>query len=136
MVDIFSPQKRQELMSKVRNKDTDIELLLRRKLWSLGYRYRVNYKVFGRPDIAFPRRKVAIFCDGDFWHGRSYKKDKGGYKKFWREKIADNIKRDKKVNRRLKKEGWTVLRFWKTEILGDVDRCVEKIITHLSTNSD
>ena len=64
MADIFTPEKRKELMSKVKNKNTDIELKLRKRLWSLGYRYRVNYKIFGNPDIAFPGSKLAVFCDG------------------------------------------------------------------------
>ena len=131
MVDVFTQEKRKELMSKVKNKNTDIELKLRKKLWEQGCRYRVNYKVFGNPDIAFPGKRLAIFCDGDFWHGRNYKKEKSNYKKFWVDKIAANIERDKVVNKRLKKEGWRVLRFWKTEILRHSDECVEKIASYL-----
>ena len=114
-------------MARVRNKNTNIELKLRKKLWHLGYRYRTNYKVFGKPDIVLVRQKVAIFCDGDFWHGKDFKKEKGGYKKFWVEKIQTNIKRDKEVNKKLAKEGWKVLRFWKSEILKNLDDCASKI---------
>lgn len=131
MADIFSKQKRRELMAKVKNKDTDIELIIRKRLWQQGYRYRVNYKIAGSPDIAFPTKKVAIFCDGDFWHGKNYKKERSSYKKFWKEKIAVNIKRDRKVNRRLAKEGWKVLRFWKSEIHKEPDKCVERIVRAL-----
>lgn len=114
-------------MSRVRNKNTNIELKLRKKLWHLGYRYKTNYKVFGKPDIVFVKHKVAIFCDGDFWHGKNFSKEKGGYKKFWVNKINSNMERDKKVNKRLLGEGWIVMRFWKSEILRNTDACVKKI---------
>lgn len=131
MVDIFPAKQRRELMSKVKNKDTDIELILRKRLWASGYRYRANYKTFGSPDIAFPGKKIAVFCDGDFWHGRNYWEEKSRYKKFWRDKIITNIKRDRKVNKRLRKEGWIILRFWKTEILKNPEQCVKKIAKYL-----
>lgn len=131
MTDIFSSKKRSELMSRVKNKDTDIEVKLRKKLWSEGFRYRTHYDVQGKPDIAFPSKKVAIFCDGDFWHGRNFNREKRKYKEFWKTKIASNMARDKKVNRELKKEGWVVLRFWKTEILKDLDRSIDRIISAL-----
>lgn len=131
MTDRFSIEKRGELMSKVKSKNTDIELVLRKRLWKLGYRYRANYKVTGSPDIAFPSKKIAVFCDGDFWHGRNYKQEKGKYKKFWKDKIATNIKRDKMVNKHLKQEGWRVIRFWKTEILKDTEKCVDRVLRDL-----
>lgn len=131
MPDIFSPDRRRQLMSRVKNKNTDIELILRKKLWNKGYRYRINYKIFGSPDIAFPKLKIAIFCDGDFWHGRSYKVDKFKYKPFWKDKIGKNVERDKTVNKQLEKEGWIVLRFWKAEILKNIDRCVDRIEKYL-----
>lgn len=113
-------------MKKVRNKNTDIELIVRKELFRRGYRFRVITALYGRPDIMFPKQKIAIFCDGDFWHGRNRKEIKN-YKKFWREKITTNIKRDKLVNKRLKKEGWTVIRLWKTEILKDPVKSADKI---------
>lgn len=119
-------------MSMVKNKNTDIELLLRKRLWREGFRYRTEYKIFGKPDIVLPKYKLAIFCDGDFWHGRKYKKEGGRYKKFWKTKIEKNIKRDKIVNRRLKNLGWRVVRFWKSQILKNPNRCVESIIKRVS----
>jgi DNA mismatch endonuclease (patch repair protein) len=127
MTDRISIKKRREIMAKVKSKNTDIELILRKLLWNSGYRYRTNYKIFGKPDIAFPKQKIAIFCDGDFWHGKNYEKEKKRYKKFWAEKIYSNIKRDEKVNKELKKAGWKVIRFWKTDILKNPDKCVKKI---------
>lgn len=114
-------------MSKVKSKNTNIELLLRRALFKKGYRFRLHYRVFGTPDIVLPSKKIAIFCDGDFWHGKSYKKAKINYKTFWKNKIKENISRDKKVNGILRKEGWEVVRLWKSDILKNIDRCVEKV---------
>lgn len=131
MADILSQEKRNKLMARVKNKNTNIELILRKRFWAKGIRYRINYKIFGSPDIAFPRYKVAVFCDGDFWHGRKYKSDKIKYKPFWQDKIAVNIKRDRRVNMRLKAEGWNVIRFWKTDILKKPDACVKKILKYL-----
>jgi len=127
MTDIFTEEKRSELMRRVKNKNTNIEIILRKGLFKRGYRFRIKNSVFGKPDIIFPSPKIAIFCDGDFWHGKNYKKDVKNYKTFWKEKILVNMKRDKKVNKKLKLEGWKVLRFWRTEILKDPDKCLNKI---------
>jgi DNA mismatch endonuclease (patch repair protein) len=127
MADIFTKEKRRELMKKVRNKNTDIELILRKALFKKGLRFRVKNKLFGKPDIIFPSKKVAIFCDGDFWHGKNFKKEGEGYKIFWKNKIKTNIERDSLVNKTLKKNGWKVLRFWKAEIIKNPNECAEKI---------
>lgn len=104
---------------KIKSKNTKIELVLRKELWKMGYRYRIHDKtVFGTPDIVFRKQKIAIFCDSEFWHGKKYiegqKFKKNAY--YWESKIKNNIKRDKKVNKILKKEGWKVLRFWGDDI--------------------
>jgi DNA mismatch endonuclease, patch repair protein len=125
-MDIFSKSKRSEIMRKVKNKDTDIELIIRKELFRRGYRFRINSKLPGKPDVIFPRQKVAIFCDGDFWHGRN-KKEIAFYKPFWNKKISHNISRDRAVNRILRKDGWTVIRLWKTEILKNSQISVDKI---------
>lgn len=127
MADVFTKEKRSEIMRRVKNKDTNIELLLRKALFKNGLRFRVRNKLFGKPDIVFPKQKIAIFCDGDFWHGRNFKNEEQKYKKFWKEKIKNNMERDKLVNKTLKKSGWKMLRFWKTEILKDPNKCVEKV---------
>lgn len=131
MTDIFTEEKRREIMRKVRNKNTNIEILLRTALFKKGYRYKIKNSLFGRPDFVFPGKKIAIFCDGDFWHGKNFKKDKVNYKEFWVKKIETNRKRDNLVNKTLKKEGWIVLRFWKTDILNNIDTCINKIETAL-----
>ena len=90
--------------------------------------YKSNYKIIGKPDVAFPKRKVAIFIDGDFWHGYNWKKlGKAPPKKYWQAKIMGNIKRDKKCSRALKKDGWKVMRFWEHEINSNVEKCLAKV---------
>ncbi len=118
-------------MSKVKSRHTDIELKLRKKLWNLGFKYKVKSKLFGNPDIVFYKQKVVIFCDGDFWHGKNYDKEKHRYKRFWVDKIATNIKRDHNVDKRLRKDGWKVLRFWKTDINKNLDKCLKKVVKYL-----
>lgn len=119
-------------MRKVKNKNTNIELLLRKRLWKDGHHYRLKNKLFGKPDLIYPRQKIAIFCDGDFWHGKNYDKENVRYKKFWKEKILTNMLRDRKVNKFLISKGWRVLRFWKTDILQDLDKCTKIIEKELS----
>lgn len=131
MSDIFTREKRSEIMRKVRNRNTNIELLMRKRLFKEGYRFRLKNSLFGKPDIIFPKQKVAIFCDGDFWHGKNYNKDKKNYTLFWIEKIQINKQRDAKVNKKLKKEGWQVIRFWKSQILKNPDDCIKKIVVML-----
>jgi len=109
-------------MSRIRSRNTLLEILFFKKLssvtYKLGYRYRKHYKKLpGSPDIVFVGKKLAIFIDGDFWHGYNFLKLKkvppGGY---WRKKIISNIERDKRINRELRKAGWKVLRFWEHEL--------------------
>ncbi len=118
-------------MQNVKNKDSEIEILLRRALWNRGLRYRKNYtKVYGKPDIVFLGKKVAVFCDSEFWHGFDWENRKNDFKSnqdFWIHKIERNIQRDQEVNNHLISEGWTVLRFWGKEIKKDTNACAEII---------
>ena len=104
---------------------------MRNALWNKGYRYRKNVKdVFGHPDIVFKTKKVAIFCDSEFWHGYDWERKKNEIKTrqdFWIPKIERNMQRDKEVNMKLSEEGWTVLRFWGTEIKKQTENCVKEI---------
>lgn len=126
---------RSENMSHIRGKDTSIEITLRKNLWKKGVRYRKNCKdVFGKPDICFKRKKIAIFCDSEFWHGKYYLEGKyipKTNKEYWIKKLEMNIARDKIVNQKLKNDGWIVLRFWETEIKQKLDFCVEQIVHYL-----
>lgn len=120
-------------MAAIKGKNTKIEIILRKALWREGIRgYRVGLKNLpGKPDIVFTKYKIAIFCDGDFWHGYKFDEWKGRLSPYWLKKISDNIDRDKKNNAKLIKEGWTVLHFWEWEILKDVSVCVQKVINEL-----
>ncbi|MEG1726063.1 MAG: very short patch repair endonuclease [Anaerovoracaceae bacterium] len=114
-------------MSKVKNKGSKIEVMLRKELWSRGIRYRKNAKtVFGHPDIVFKGKKVAVFCDSEFWHGYDWEKRKNDFKshqEFWIPKIERNMQRDVEVTSELEEQGWTVIRFWGNEIKVDVAKC-------------
>lgn len=118
-------------LSQVRSKDTSPEVTLRKALWAAGLRYRKNYKeASGSPDIAFVKEKVAVFCDGIFWHGRDWESRKERIKSnrdYWIPKIERNMARDEKVNTDLLEAGWLVLRFWETDIKEDLEGCVETI---------
>ena len=116
-------------MQRVKNKDSDIEQLLRKELWKRGVRYRKNVrKVFGNPDIVFAGLKIAVFCDSEFWHGYDWENRKNDFKsnqEFWIPKIERNIERDKEVNEKLISDGWIVLRFWGKEIKKETCRCAD-----------
>ncbi len=125
-------------MQAVKNKDSEIELLLRKSLWNRGIRYRKNVNsIFGHPDIAFKGKKIAVFCDSEFWHGYDWENKKDEIKTrrdFWIPKIERNIERDREVNDKLTADGWIVLRFWGNEIKKNTDVCTEDIIRVLEGN--
>lgn len=110
---------------------TQPELLLAKTLFARGHRYRKNNKtIFGKPDLTFKKIKLAIFVDGEFWHGRNWEERKFDHKsnqEFWINKIERNIERDKEVNQTLKSQGWRVLRFWDKEIEKNLIFCILQI---------
>jgi len=130
------PITRSENMRRIKSKDTSIEILLRKELWKRGFRYRKNAKdVFGKPDIVFKGRKVAVFADSEFWHGKYLMEGKYIPKtntEFWVEKIERNIERDKVVNQKLKDDGWVVLRFWESDIRNRLSECADRIEKELN----
>lgn len=137
-MDKHTPEQRRKNMQAVKNKDSQIELMLRKELWSRGLRYRKNSnKVFGHPDIVFIGKKVAVFCDSEFWHGYNWENKKNEIKTrrdFWIPKIERNIERDREVNDRLIGDGWIVLRFWGNDIKKSTDVCAEDVISVLGGN--
>ena len=118
--------------------DTVPELRLRRALHRAGLRYRKNVKTLpGNPDIVFSRVRVAVFCDGDFWHGREWERRSrriatGTNAAYWVRKIERNMERDQERQRMLGAMGWKVLRFWETEILNRTDEIVQEIAEQVS----
>jgi len=125
-------------MRRVKNKDSIIELALRKELWSRGIRYRKNVSsIYGHPDIAFIGKKIAVFVDSEFWHGYDWENRKceiKSNKDFWISKIEKNIARDTEVNSHLVQNGWTVLRFWGKDIKTDVKSCADQIEIALKEN--
>lgn len=122
-----------KIMSGVHSKDTNIEVKLRSALWNKGYRYRKNVKALpGTPDIVLSKYKIVIFCDSEFWHGKDWevlkpKLERGNNSDFWVNKIEKNRQRDDRVNKQLLFLGWTVIRFWGTDILKRTDECIRVI---------
>lgn len=119
MSDIFSQTKRSDIMSKISSKDTKPEILVRKFLFSKGFRYRINVKTLpGKPDIVLPKYKTIIFVNGCFWHGHNCKKGKlpSSNTDFWKEKISNNKSRDAKNSDLLVKLGWKVIIIWQCEI--------------------
>lgn len=118
-------------MKQVHNKDSEIELLLRHELWNRGLRYRKNVNhLTGHPDIAFIGKKIAVFCDSEFWHGYNWEERKHDFKSrqdFWIPKIERNMARDREVTEKLESDGWIVLRFWGKEIKNDLVGCADKV---------
>ena len=130
-MDRHTPEQRHKNMQAIKNKDSAIELLLRKELWARGLHYRKNVKsVYGHPDIAFIGKKIAIFCDSEFWHGFDWdnrNQDIKTRREFWIPKIERNMQRDIEVTERLKQEGWIVLRFWGKEIKSNPNYCADVI---------
>ena len=130
-MDKHTPEQRRKNMQAVKNKDSQIELLLRNELWTRGLRYRKNVnRIYGKPDIVFIGKKVAVFCDSEFWHGYNWeerKKDFKSHQEFWIPKIERNMERDAEVTAKLKSEGWTVIRFWGNEIKKNTAQCADII---------
>ena len=113
-------------MSRIKGKNTKIELKMKKILSNLGYSYEMHPEMFGNPDFVLKRKKIVIFCDGDFWHGHNYDVKKPS-KKFWRDKIERNMARDRRISRKLRSEGWAVLRFWEHDIEKRIDVCINRL---------
>lgn len=126
-------------MSRVHLKRGIAETLLAKSLWHSGIRYRCNYKKLpGSPDIAITKHHIAIFIDGEFWHGKDWEKRKTRLKsnrEYWIEKIEENMARDQRNDRELRAMGWYVVHFWEKDVKQNVDRCVSVIIQLIADNS-
>ncbi len=133
----YTTPKRSKIMSKIRGKNTQPELAFRKALYAAGYRYRIDYKkLIGKPDILLKKYKTAIFIDGEYWHGHNWSARKPKVKtnrEFWIAKIERNMQRDREVNAELERLGYTVFRFWETEIKKELDACLQIVITHLKS---
>lgn len=132
-MDVLTKEQRRKNMQNIRSKDTQIEVMLREALFAKGIKYRKNYrKLPGKPDIVLTKYKIAIFCDGEFFHGKDWevlksKLQNSNNSEFWINKISKNIERDDEVNKKLLFMGWTVIRFWGSDIKKHTDECVRVI---------
>ncbi|MDO1501837.1 very short patch repair endonuclease [Winogradskyella maritima] len=134
----YTTKKRSKIMSKIRGKNTKPELLFRKALWKKGVRYRVDSKQLpGRPDVSIKKYKLAVFIDGEYWHGYNWEERKAKIKTnrdFWIPKIERNMQRDRQVNSELKALGFTIFRFWDHEIKNNLNTCVDDVMVYLTTD--
>ncbi len=140
-MDVLTREQRHKAMSHIKSEDTKIEVVLRKALWKAGYRYRKNYKELpGKPDIVLTRYKVAIFCDGELFHGKNWEILRprllaGNNPDFWVKKIERNMERDRENDKKLLYLGWTVIRFWGDDILHHPEVCVQVVEEAIFDNS-
>lgn len=131
-MDVLTKEQRKRNMQNIHSKNTSIELLLRKTLWHKGIRFRLNCKgIVGKPDIVIKKYKLVVFCDGDFWHGND-NRQVGTNGKFWSEKIKRNKERDLEQTIALRDAGWTVLRFWGSDIKKDVEAVADRIVDEIN----
>lgn len=133
----LTKEQRYKNMAANKTKGTKLELFFGKLLWNAGIRYRKNDKsVFGTPDFVIGKMKIAIFCDGEFWHGRNWEERKNDHKsncEFWHTKIERTIKRDLEVRTTLEATGWKVFRFWESEIIKEPDKCLNQILNYMDS---
>ena len=129
MPDNLTREQRSYCMSRVKGKDTGLETRVRSELHKKGLRFRKHLKELpGRPDIVFTKARMAVFLDGDFWHGYGFSAWQDTISPFWKAKIAKTIERDRKYDQQLHDRGWTVLRLWQHEVELDFEACILHII--------
>ena len=132
MPDDLTPEQRSYCMSRVKGRDTGLERLVRSELHRRGLRFRKHTgKLPGKPDIVFHREKVAVFLDGDFWHGYRFPNWRKKIPKFWQKKIGETRLRDRRNFARLRRMGWTVLRIWEHNIERDIGKVIRRILSTL-----
>ncbi|HET8885762.1 MAG TPA: very short patch repair endonuclease [Salinimicrobium sp.] len=133
----YTTTARSKQMSRIRGKDTKPEIAFRKELWRRGYRYRISYKkLIGKPDLVLLKYKVAVFIDGEFWHGYNWEEKRNEIKSnrgFWIPKIERNMQRDREVNRELTEKGFKVFRFWEKDVKKNLQHCVDLVITYIES---
>ena len=128
----FWIKEKEKGVKKIKSKNTKPEITIRQLIWKKGYRYRIGHGLMGKPDMVFPSYNIAIFIDGCFWHGcpKHYRMPSSNVK-YWKQKISQNKKRDRKINKQLKKEGWKIIRIWEHDIKQNPEKTVKRIIKKL-----
>lgn len=131
-MDRLTPEQRSFNMSRIRSKNTKPELIVFTELEKLGITFKKHHSLPGKPDVVFIKGKIAVFIDGEFWHGKYFSKIKHRLTDYWINKLTLNMKRDRKNKKLLKAEGWTVLRLWDDDIKKNHKREVNKILKLLN----
>lgn len=133
----YTTPARSKQMSRIRFKNSKPEMVLRRALWNMGIRFRIHSKDLpGHPDVVIHKYRIAVFVDGEFWHGYQWEQRKGNIKTnrgFWLPKIERNMQRDRQVNEKLQKLGYTVIRFWGNQVKTELGVCIMDILKELET---
>ncbi len=127
-MDVHTKAQRSYNMSQIKSKNTKPELVMFEMLERKGYEFEKHYPVTGKPDIVFPDCKVAVFINGEYWHGKDFKSTKRTMSSFWLKKIGNNIKRDRKNIKILRSDGWHVLRFWGRNITKNPEKASRRVI--------
>ena len=131
----YTTEERSKLMAKIKGRNNKTEVAFRKWLWALGCRYRLNVKTLpGKPDLVFRKARLAVFVDGDFWHGKNWAERKNDLKSnrdFWIPKIERNIQRDEEVNQLLRAQDWHVLRFWESDLARDPLHAAQMVLDWL-----
>lgn len=132
----YTTKLRSKTMAKIRGKNSKPEMLLRKALWAKNIRFRLHRKdLIGRPDLVIEKYKLAVFVDGDFWHGYKWNTVKPKTNQdFWLPKIERNIQRDQFVNQKLTELGYTVMRFWEHEVKTNLKACVNQVMLFIETS--
>ncbi|KUK48431.1 MAG: DNA mismatch endonuclease Vsr [Actinobacteria bacterium 66_15] len=129
MPDNLTPEQRSFCMSRIKGKDTGLEMRVRSALHRRGLRFRKHVKDLpGKPDVVFRKARVAVFVDGDFWHGYRFPSWEDKVSDFWKKKINRNRERDAANHRKLRQMEWTVIRLWQHEVEEDFDACIDRIL--------
>lgn len=137
MADNLTPEQRSLCMSRIKGKDTSLEIRVRSALHRRGLRFRKHVKDLpGKPDVVFRKARVAVFLDGDFWHGYRFPSWEDKVSDFWKNKIAKNRERDTENHKKLQQMGWMVVRLWQHEVEENFDACIERIVAAIYTNKE
>jgi DNA mismatch endonuclease, patch repair protein len=138
VADTRTPEQRRRIMTAVRSKNTAPEVRLRRALFEAGVRgWRCHYKrAPGKPDVAWPALRIAVFVDGAFWHGHPSRHKPGRSGSYWDSKIAGNVQRDRAADEALEADGWTVIRVWDFEVRRDLAGVIARVVSELGEHVD
>ena len=129
MTDIFTPEKRSWIMSRIKGRGTRIEVIMMEVMTKHHIEFEYQPKMYGNPDFLVGWR-IAVFCDGDFWHGFKYE-DRRPRTEYWKDKIESNMRRDRKIARKMRRDGYSVIRLWEHSIVKDPETCVRRILRHM-----